>query len=48
MVSTDHSEKASFFGARPALAVCAAISASAASLPASQACLVGTREGSKP
>lgn len=49
MVSTDHSDTASFCGALPVLARCAArIKSSAACLPAAHACGVGMREGSNP
>ena len=48
MVSTDHSDTANFLGCWPVRRRCSAMSCSAASLPAAQACWVGTREGSKP
>ncbi len=48
MVSTDHRLKVSFSGALPCSWMCSAIRFSAACLPASHACWVGTREGSKP
>ena len=48
MVSTDQRLKVSFFGCLPCSLRCSASMFSAACLPASQACLVGMREGSKP